>query len=905
MAHKKNKTPILRTKLHRPDIVKDLVPRTRLTERLEDQYQCALTLISAPAGYGKSTLVSSWLETCNCARAWLSLDEDDSDLSVFFNYFLAAVRTQVPRSCSQTLSLLNAPELPPLTLLTRSLFNDLSEIRKPIILVLDDYGYIHNPDIDDLLNRLLQHTLPNLHIVILTRRDPPLSLNTLRAQGKMKEIRQSDLRFTSSEISAFLEKTVNISIGELGLSLLQEKTEGWAAGLRLLSIALHNRNDADEFLREMKGDTRHIRDYLVAEVLSRQQPEVRACLLKTSILNRFCAPLVDALCVQEIEGDAFIQKLEECNMFSIPLDDQHEWFRYHHLFQELLKRTLDRRYNPDEIVALHKRAGTWFEENGMIEDAYHHAMIGGDSEVAGKLVARHRHELMNSEEWHRLRNLLNLLPRNVIENNSELLILDAWILWNQMRISEMAEVLDRLESRLTTMSTESATTREILAEVDILRSVQYYLLLPVDRSRALVHAKRALQDKVLQHPSTRGFATIMLGYANQLVGNNKEAFRVVFEELKHWMAQKNTQYTKLLIALGFMYWMEADLANMKQAGNQVAELGSELHLPESTEIGRYFLGIRHYLLNDLAEAEQSLNGIVSNIGNNVNFFNCVHSSFVLSLTLQAQGYSDKARKPALLLAEYALNTGNIPLFHIANAFQAELALRQGNISKAIHWAKNYEPEPFGTAHRFYVPQLTLARILLAQDTTESRQQAADLLSRLNDFYESIHNKYCLINVLALQAMLYNVLGDKPAALEKLTKALTLAEPGGFIRNFLDLGPEMANLLSRLARQNVAKGYIRQILDAFRKEGTGAVEGVTDDRTVHLSSLNNEPFVEPLSNRELEILTLLAQRLTNKEIAEKLFISHETVKKHTINIYEKLYVNSRREAVAKATSMGIL
>ncbi len=912
MAHKENKTPILLTKLHRPDIVKDLVPRPRLMERLENQYQCALTLISAPAGYGKSTLVSSWLETCNYASAWLSLDGDDSDLSVFFNYFLAAVRTLFPRACSRSLALLRAPELPPLSLIAGILINDLTNIKKPFILVLDDYGYIHNPNIDELLNELLKHEITNLHLVILTRRDPPLSLNTLRAKGEIKEIRQSDLHFTASEISAFLEKAVNISIDEAGLSLLQEKTEGWAASLRMLAIAMRNRNNIDEFLREIKGDTRHIRDYLMTEVLSRQSPSMRDGLLKTSILNRFCAPLCKALCHPtcedlcgpECDGQVFMKKLEESNMFIIPLDYQNEWFRYHHLFQELLKRTLDRRYEPDEIAALHKRASRWFEENGMIEEAFHHIMIGSDPEVAGKLVAHYRHELMNNEQWHRLGRLMALLPRVIIENNPELLIQDAWILWNRMRLPEMVKVLDRVESLLSPMPRESTTSREMQGEVDALRSLQYYLVSPCNASRALAHAQRAMQGNPPHHSSTRGMAVIMLSMSYQLTGNLKDAFDVIYEELIQKESQHNTYHTRLLITLCFIYWVEADLGNLKQTGKQLWELGKEIYLPESNDIGLYFLGISHYCKNELAEAEKYLIDAVKN-SDKINLFNFAHSAFVLSLTNQAQGHSDEACEIAESVVRYALDTGNTPLLQLAHAFQAELALRQGKIAEAVNWTKNYEPEPFGTAHRFYVPQLTLARILLARNTTESRQQATDLLSRMHDFYVSIHNTLCLIDVQVMQAVLYNDLGDEAAALEKLTKALTLAEPGGFIRHFLDLGQEMANLLSRLARQKGATGYIGRILNAFRNETVGSAQGVTDGHAVRVSSLNNGPFVEPLTNREREILTLLAQRLSNKEIAEKLFISHETVKKHTINIYEKLYVNSRREAVAKATSMGIL
>jgi LuxR family maltose regulon positive regulatory protein len=895
---------LLRTKLHRPRIPVDFVVRPRLVKILERGRSTSLTLVSAPAGYGKSTLISSWLEQCNRPNAWLSLDEGDSDLAQFLNYFVAAVQELFPGACLRTKAVLRSSDLPPVAIIARELVNEITAIGKPFILVLDDYGRVHDQAIHDLLSLLLDHNLCTLHLVLITRRDPSLPLSKLRASGDMTEIRQLDLQLTAEETAAFLEKAIHIPVEDKVLVRLHEKTEGWAAGLRMLSIALRNRNDIDEFIREMKGDTRHIRDYLMAEVLSRQQPEIRAGLLKTSILNHFCPSLVDALCAPEIDGNTFIERLEESNLFSISLDDRHEWFRFHHLFQELLKRTLDHRYEPDEIAALHKRASTWFEEKGMIEEAFHHTMIGSDPEVAGKLVARHRHELMNNEQWHRLGRLLDMLPRAIIENIPELLIQDAWNLWNRMRIPEMVKVLDRVESLLAPMVKESATTREIQGEVDALRSVQYYLIPPCDGARALAYAQQAMQENPWPHSSTRGMAVIMMAMSYQLTGNLTDAFRVIFEELKQKDALRNTYHTRLLITFCLIYWVEADLVNLKQTGDQLLELSNELHLPESSDIGQHFLGVSHYCRNELAEVEKHLKGVVKN-GNKINIFNFAHSAFVLSLTNQAQGRSTEACEIAESVVRYALDTGNTPLLQLAHAFQAELALRQGNIAEAVNWTKNYEPEPFTTAHRFYVPQLTLARILLAQNTTESRQQAAVLLSRLHDFYVSIHNTYCLINVLALQAMLNNALGDEPAALATLERAIIMAEAGGFIRIFLDLGPKMADLLQQLAERDVASKYIGSLLAASQESESGLLTDSSGHQPVDIAASNDPTLLESLSNRELDVLSLLSQRLSNKEVSGKLFISPETVKRHTINLYKKLDVHTRREAVDKAVSLGIL
>ncbi|MBW1749465.1 MAG: hypothetical protein JRJ37_01920 [Deltaproteobacteria bacterium] len=873
-----------------------------MNTKLDNGAHCRLSLVSAAAGYGKSLLISSWLESCDRPNAWLSLDDELNDLTTFLHYFLSAIRGLFSRACPKTLALLSAPDLQSPQMLSAELLGELSEIKTPFVLVLDDYGFIHDPDIHEVLNQVLKYSPSTLQLVVLSRRDPPFPLHSFRAHGDLVEIRQKDLKFTMSEMTAFLNKTIGRPIDESAQAYVHERVEGWAVGLRLMALSLQNRDDINEFLREMKGDTRHIQDYLMAEVLSRQSSTVREGLLKTSILDRFCAPLCKALCHPscedmcgpECDGQVFTRKLEESNLFCIVLDERHEWFRYHHLFQQLLQRTLESRYSTDEIAMLHDLARTWFEENGMIEEAFHHAMIGSDPDVAGKLVARHRHELMNKEQWHRLGRLLDMLPHAMIKNNPELLIQDAWILWNRMRVREMAEVLDRVEFLLAPMPGESTTIREMQGEIDALRSIQYYLLSPCDAAHALAHAQQAMQGIPPHHSSTRGLAVIMLAMSYQLTGNLTDAFRVIFEELKLKEARRNTYHTRLLITLCFIYWVEADLGSLKQTGQQLWELGKELHLSESSHIGHYFFGLNHYCRNELTEAEKYLTDAVKD-RNKINIFNFAHSSFVLSLTKQEQGCPVEACEIAESVVRYALETGNAPLLQLAHAFQAELALRQGKIAEAVKWTKNYEPEPFGTAHRFYVPQLTLARILLAQNTTRSRQQAADLLSRLHEFYASIHNSYCLINILAMQAVLYNALEDKSTADKKLAQALALAEPGGFIQLFLDLEANMAELLTRQKEKGPTSGYINRLLQAFQKD---TLVPDTGEKSAPVSTSN------PLTQREQEIMELLARRLSNQEIADSLFISRETVKRHIANMYQKLQVKNRSQAVEQATLLGI-
>ncbi len=901
---------ILKTKLFQPKIPPDYVKRPGLYKKLDKGASCRLSLVSAAAGYGKSMLVSSWLNSSDRLHGWLSLDDDIDDLNTFLDYFLFTVRSLFPVACPETLSLLNAPEAQSSRQMLPVLLNELAEITTPFILVLDDYGFIHDQKIHELLNQLIHHAPSSLQLVVLTRRDPPFPLPSLRAAGNLVEIRQKDLQFTRQETLAFLNTTVGSVIDERAQQFLHERIEGWAVGLRLMALSLQNRDDVNEFLREMKGDTRHIQDYLIAEVLSRQPPMIREGLLKISILSRFSAPLCRTLCHPDCEevcgagcdGTVFLQKLVESNLFCIALDEGHEWFRFHHLFRQLLLRTLESRYSDDEIVIFHNLASSWFEENGMIEEAFHHTMSCGNPEAAGHLVARHRHELMNKEQWHRLGRLLNKLPRTIIENNPELLIQDAWILWNRMRVLEMAEVVNQVESLLAASPKDSVMTNDMQGEVDSLRSMQYYLVSPCDAVRALSHAQLAMQRNPPYNSSTRGMAVIMLTMSYQLTGNITDAFKTIFEELKQKEVHRNTYHTRLLITLCFLYWLEADLGGLKQTGRQLWELGKDLHLSESAQLGNYFVGLDHYCRNELDEAGNCLVDAVKD-RNKINIFNFAHSSFVLSLTRQEQGSPEEASEIAETVVRYALATANGPLLQLAHAFQAELALCQGNRAEAVQWAKKYQPEPFATAHRFYVPQLTLARILLIQNTSESRQQVADLLSRLHDFYESIHNSYCLIQILAMQAVLCSTLEDEAAADKKLIQALVLAESGGFIRLFLDLGAEMEQLLLGLKKNTSTSDYIKKLLLAFKQNRYNSkIEPVPESIT---GARIKTPVSNPLTQREQEIIELLRKRLSNQEIADHLFISRETAKRHIANMFKKLMVKNRRQAVDQAISQGIL
>jgi len=913
MADETTSPAIKRTKLHRFPIPEGHVHRPRLLERLEQNRQRPLTLVSTPAGYGKSTLVSCWLQECSSPHAWVSLDKNDNDLHLFLNYFLAAVQTMFPDAVSETMTLVNTPTLPPLSVLTGSLVNELDLIEQDFILVLDDIHRIREESVYKLLTELLRHPPPSMHLVLIGRRDPSLSLASLRAKKQVSEVRLLDLRFTMEETAEFLQIELGRKINEAQTATLAEKSEGWVTGLRLACLSMLHRSDLDPKLLEPHVDAQFVMEYLFTEVFSRQPPEISQYLMGTAILDRFCGPLCEAVhtpdfdsSTREVGGWDFIAWLKKEHVFLIPLDTENRWFRYHHLFQRLLGNQLKRHFSTEEINVLHSRASAWFAEEGLIEEALEHALAAGDVPTATKLVAGHGHQLMDDQQWPRLERWLDVLPPDIVEENPEMLMFRLWS--NHMRtagfdVTALASQLGKIETLISTPPPSgSVKVEQIRSHCDALRSFQHYI--GAEGEIALKHARSACENIPIHHKRVRLRAHIFQVASYQMVGDLETGLSHYYKEVQENPNLSSGDQAMYLANLCFMYWIDADLISMLQTSENTLKIAMDQQISEAIAFSLYFSGIACYHQNDLQRAEEKLARLVKDFYMYMQLVH-THGSFCLSLIYQAQGQPDKARERNRKMMEYASDTGNQMVLRTTQAFEAELALRQGRLSEASNWANRFHPEPFLPPFAFYMPQLTLVKILLAQDTTDSRRQAADLLDQLHDFLASIHYKKSLIEVLALQALLHDTLGDEPVAHEKIAKALALAEPSGFIRLFVDLGPQMADLLKRLHKQNVAVDYIEKLLAAFRDDEKVLVQEVSKSQASPTLGANLQHLEDPLTNREIDVLALLAQRFSNKEIADKLFISTRTVKAHLQNIYGKLNVNRRRKAVEKAKKIGIL
>jgi len=558
MAEEKTNIQILRTKLHRPRVPKDHVHRARLVERLEERRYRPLTLVSAPAGYGKSTVVSCWLEGCDCPSGWVSLHEQDNDLRLFLTYFVAGVQTMFPHAVSETMALLNAPTLPPLSVLAASLTNELDLIEENFILVLDDFHCIQDKSVHDLLSELLRQPPRPMHLVIVGRRDPSLPITSLHGRDQVTEVRLFDLRFTAQEAAELLEVTLGKQIDEVTAAALAERVEGWVTGLRLAVLAIRGHHDTVGKLLELRGTTAYVMDYLITEVLNAQPPDMRRHLQRTSILDRFCAPLCDVLCgpdietgVCEIDGNEFIARLLKENLFQISLDTENRWIRYHHLFRQLLKNQLERSSSSEEIANLYSLVIEWFETEGLIDEAFEYALAGGHLERAAQIVERNWRALINQDKWYVLSKWLSRLPDSAVQERPQLLLALVVMHYSRMEGTAIPPLLDRIDE----LMGGDGETHELSGEVELFRG--FSSILANEDGRSLKHLEHAL-SLIPVTDELRGIAELLFGVAGQMEGQGRRVTRALTEWLNDPSPKHPLREIRMLQALKIIHYLAGD-----------------------------------------------------------------------------------------------------------------------------------------------------------------------------------------------------------------------------------------------------------------------------------------------------------------------------------------------------------
>ncbi|MEN8711748.1 MAG: response regulator, partial [Arenicellales bacterium] len=720
---------LLQTKLQRPGVPGDMVPRTNLLAHLNSGRDRPLTLVSAAAGYGKSVLISNWLEQSDWPSAWLSLDRNDSDPRQFLAYFISAIRRTFPEACKSTLSLIKTAELPPLPKIASTLANELNAIDRPVLIVLDDYHLI---DVQSPVNELLQWMLERppitLHLVVITRRDPPLSLVSLRAQGQVNEIRAQDLQFGTDDVRRLLEISVGYAVNEAALKNLQQELEGWVAGLRLVSLAVQQCDDVDEFLFNLHGGLQQTQAYLLHEVLNKLEPVLCDWLLKSAILDHFCAPLCDAVCIPTgnvapsgYNGVTFIKAICDSNLFAIQLDTSGEWFRYHHLFQSMLKHELSERLTDEQTSQLHIQASDWFESQGMIVEAIEHALEAGMAEKAAEIIERHWRAEMNHDRWYIVRKWLDMLPPGPWQRRQELLLSEAWQTISMQQFNKLPALIEQLEVAREDESDDTLIGRDINFFHAL---IDYWQGNGEDSFAYLEHSVQQLPE---QPGVMDGWVDLYYGLALCMIGQKDRAIKDI-SDLLNRVGNPVLYRTQLVGALVFSRLLSGELAEARKQAQILQSLAHDNLIANTEAWSDYLLGSIDFHRFELIKAAES-------------FMKADRQRYILepkpaldtlaglAITQSLNQQADDAIATQLQLLAFANERNDTESLSIGESCVARLQLLRGELEAAEKWAKTATTTP-GPDELFCwleVPSLTRVRVLLAIGTAESLKEAATQL----------------------------------------------------------------------------------------------------------------------------------------------------------------------------------
>ena len=872
-------SPLLTTKLSIPPLRCDVVHRPRLIERLDEALQPGhrLTLVSAPAGFGKTTLVAAWLRhlqtTQAAARAitWLSLEEGESDPTRFFTYLVVALQVADPAIGQAVQGMLQSPQpVPPESLLS-TLINDIAATSRPFVLVLDDYHLIKSLPVHQQLSFLVEHQPSQMHLVIATREDPPLPLARLRARGQVVELRQTDLQFTPEETSEFLRRAARVKLSATDVGLLHQRTEGWIVGLQLAAQSMRHPEGIQQFLESFAGSNRFVLDYLIEEVFGQQPAGIQDFLLKTSILDRFTVSLCGAVTEKRDCHDVMLA-LEQANLFTLPLDESRQWYRYHHLFADVLRHRLQTE-RAEEMPGLHRRASQWYADHGFFDDAVRHALAASDWEHAARLIGRASEGMLKRGEIVTLIGWCNKLPEEIVHSQPPLSIAYAWALILASQYEPAETILDHAER---------SVQNEPLLLGGVAAAQAYLARAKGDNPRLIQKSEQALSLLPETDLAARSVVALNLGLAYWHAGRLEDAERVLLEAQEKSQCSGNDY--ALLSAQVFLARTLATRGKLRQAAAMCQQLLQDGgHVP-ILAIAHYDLCTVHYEWNDLQKAGEHLHhGMgISTYSGNVEFQNA--GRILRAFLWLAQG--DSAGALEAVEKSHALTRDFPPAVRARSAAcHVRIALALGDLETAQRWGEQLADH--ADAHSFY-RFLGLARplLLIAQGR---KDVAAEQLKTCYATASQAGWGYAVIAVRVLQSLAAESL---EGALEFLGEALRLAQPEGFIRTFADAGEPLAPLLREAALRGILPEYVGQIL--------AAIKGGQKKVVSQASSL-----VEPLSERELEVLRLVVAGLSNREIAEKLVISPGTAKTHIHNLCGKLGVRNRTEAATKAKELNLV
>lgn len=902
---------LLTTKLFMPQSRPNRVVRLRLHKLLEAGVTGKVILVSAPAGFGKTTLIGDWLQSrlhdngsgTPTAVAWLTLDDGDNDPFRFISYLVAALQKVDAMLGAALPMLLQTPPVPPVATLLTMLINDIGNVSDALLLVLDDYHAIASEEIHTAVTFLVEHLPPPVTLILTTRVDPPLPLSRWRVRQLLTEVRQRDLRFHGEEAAAFLQATVGDLLSPADVNALATRTEGWIAGLQLAALALQAEENGHHFVQNFTGSNTFVIDYLVEEVLQRQPPAVVQFLLATAILPRLCGALCDAV-TGGSDGQALLEQLQRANLFIIPLDGERQWYRFHQLFAEVLQHRLRR--NPAALIHdYHRRASHWYRQQHLWAEALHHLLAAQEFAAAAELVEEQALATAATYQFHTLQNWLQALPAPLRQARPGLILAAAWLAIGVGPVAQIEVHLQQAEQLLAHDS--SVTARHWQAQVVAARAISTGLA--QQYTATVAHARQALLLLAPAQQQLRQTVTVQLGYALLWTGDLAGAEATVntlLTTLGH-EPQPSAVHVLNRLLLGVIRFTQGRLTEAENAFQQALDSVSyngQL-LPSTTStLALLELSRCAYERNNLAAAAayaQRSRLLAEAIASPLFM---AHSQAMGGVIAHARGAGDGLGQCRQALQQlHALGANSLAL--VANQYLL-LCLKEDNLAEATAWADAFAHSHTPAPHAltlYDVEWLALARLWLAQGQW---READHLLQAMRDQAAAEGKQWLVLGACLLQAKLATAQGQPGAATAALLTALTLAEPEGYVRSFVDEGEPLRQLLFQFPQTNAAPHlltYIERLLAAFAAEAGAVAAGQAS--TLPQSPPKAQPLIDPLSDREREVLQLVAAGFSNSEIADKLILAIGTVKKHLNNIFSKLSVTSRTQALVKARELGLL